>query len=181
VLLWSTLNSLFRSRVRLEAEILILRQQLNVLRRNSPKRFTFATLDRLVFVGLYRLVPGIVDALAIVRPETVIRWQRAGFRSFWRLRSRRRGGRPRVLPEIRQLIRNMSVANPLWGARRIQGELLKLGIEVGQTSVAKYMVRRREGPSQVVPQNQEAIQQPEGKRRHDEQVHRLEILSLQQC
>src|SRR5215470_11839965 len=98
VLLWSALNSLFRSRVRLEAEILILRQQLNVLQRNSPKRFAFRTFDRLVFVGLYRLVPGIVDALAIVRPETVVRWQRAGFRLFWRWRSRRRGGRPRVPP-----------------------------------------------------------------------------------
>ena len=148
VLLWSALNSLFRSRVRLEAEILILRQQLNVLRRNSPKRFAFRTLDRLVFVELYRLVPGIVDALAIVRPETVVRWHRAGFRSFWRWRSRRRGGRPRVPPEIRRLIRNMSVANPLWGAPRIYGELLKLGIDVGQTSVAKYIARRRGGPSQ---------------------------------
>ena len=117
-LLWSALNSLFRSRLRLEAEILILRQQINVLRRNSPKRFAFRTLDRLVFVGLYRLVPGIVDALAIVRPETVVRWHRAGFRSFWRWRSRRRAGRPRVPPEIRRLIRNMSVANPLWGAPR---------------------------------------------------------------
>ena len=148
VLLWSALNSLFRSRVRLEAEILILRQQLNVLQRNSPKRFAFRTLDRLVFVGLYRLVPGIVDALAIVRPETVVRWHRAGFRSFWRWRSRRRGGRPRVPPEIRRLIRNMSVANPLWGAPRSHGELLKLGIDVGQTSVAKYIARRRGGPSQ---------------------------------
>ena len=148
VLLWSALNSLFRSRVRLEAEILILRQQLNVLQRNSPKRFAFRTLDRLVFVGLYRLVPGIVDALAIVRPETVVRWHRAGFRSFWRWRSRRRAGRPRVPPEIRRLIRNMSVANPLWGAPRIYGELLKLGIDVGQTSVAKYIARRRGGPSQ---------------------------------
>jgi len=119
-----------------------------VLRRNSPKRFAFRTLDRLVFVGLYRLVPGIVDALAIVRPETVVRWHRAGFRSFWRWRSRRRGGRPRVPSEIRQLIRNMSVANPLWCAPRIHAELLKLGIDVGQTSVAKYMARRRGGPSQ---------------------------------
>ena len=148
MLLWSALNSLFRSRVRLEAEILILRQQLNVLQCNSPKRFAFRTLDRLVFVGLYRLVPGIVDALAIVRPETVVRWHRAGFRSFWRWRSRRRGGRPRVPPEIRRLIPNMSVANPLWGAPRIYGELLKLGIDVGQTSVAKYIARRRGGPSQ---------------------------------
>src|SRR5215467_6281090 len=118
VLLWSALNSWFRSRVRLEAEILILWKQLNVLRRNSPKRFAFRALDRLVFVGLYRLVPGIGDALAIVRPETVVRWHRAGFRSFWRWRSRRRGGRPKVPVEIRQLIRTMSMANPLWGAPR---------------------------------------------------------------
>jgi hypothetical protein len=148
MLLWAALASLFRSRVRLEAEIRVLRQQINVLRRKSPKRSVFRTFDRLVFVGLYRLVPGIVDALAIVRPETVVRWHRAGWRSFWRWRSRRRGGRPSVPLEIRRLIRDMSLANPLWGALRIHGELLKLGIEVGQTSVAKYMARRRGGPSQ---------------------------------
>ena len=96
MLLWSALTRLFRSRVRLEAEILVLRQQINVLRRKSPKRLAFGSFDRMVFVGLYRLVPGIVDALAIVRPETVIRWHRAGFRSFWRWKSRRRGGKPRV-------------------------------------------------------------------------------------
>jgi transposase InsO family protein len=148
ILLWSALIGLFRSRARLEAENLVLRQQINVLRRNSPKRFVFGTFDRLALVGLYRLVPGIVDALTIVRPETVIRWHRAGFRSFWRWKSRRRGGRPRVPLEIRKLIRDMSLANPLWGAPRIHGELLKLGVDVGQTSVAKYMARRRGGPSQ---------------------------------
>jgi transposase InsO family protein len=148
ILLWTALTSLFRSRARLEAEILVLRQQINVLRRKSPKRFVFGAFDRLVFVGLYRLAPGIVDALAIVRPETVVRWHRAGFRSFWRWKSRRRGGRPSVPLEFRKLIRDMSLANPLWGAPRIHGELLKLGIDVGQTSVAKYMVRRRGGPSQ---------------------------------
>jgi len=96
-----------------------------------------------VFVGLYRLAPGILDALAIVRPETLV-----GFGSLWRWRSRRRGGRPSVPLEIRGLIRDTSLANPLWGAPRINGELLKLGIDVGQTSVAKYMARRRGGPSQ---------------------------------
>src|SRR5882762_10439805 len=149
VLLWSALTSLFRSRVRLEAEIPVLREQISVLRRTSPKRFAFGIFDRMVFVGLYRLVPGIVDALAIVRLETVIRWHRAGFRSFWRWKSRRRGGKPRVPLEIRKLIRNMNLANPLWGAPRIHGELLKLGIDVGQTSVAKYVARRRGGPSQA--------------------------------
>ena len=103
VLLWSALTSLFRSRVRLEAEILVLRQQINVLRRTSPKRFAFGIFDRWVFVGLYRLVPGIVDALSIIQPETVVRWHRAGFRLFWRWKSRRRGGRPKVPLEIRRL------------------------------------------------------------------------------
>jgi transposase InsO family protein len=147
-LLWSALADLFRTRAGLEAEILVLRRQINVLRRKSPKRVVLSNVDRLVFIGLYRFVPGTLDALAIIRPETVIRWHRAGFRSFWRWRSRRRGGRPQVPLEIRRLIRSMSPANPLWGAPRIHGELLKLGIDVGQTSVAKYMARGRRGPSQ---------------------------------
>jgi len=87
ILLWSVLIGLFSSRARLEAEILVLRHQINVLRRNSPKRFVFGAFDKWLFVELYRLVPGIVDALAIVRPETVVRWHRAGFRSFWRWKS----------------------------------------------------------------------------------------------
>jgi hypothetical protein len=95
-----------------------------------------------------RLFPNARDALAIVRPETVVRWHRMGFRPYWRWKSSRRPGRPLVLAEIRQLIREMSVANPLWGAPRIHGELLKLGIDIGQTSVAKYMARRRGPPSQ---------------------------------
>ena len=89
-----------------------------------------------------------MNALVIVEPETVIRWHRAGFRLFWRWKSRGRGGRPKVPLEIRQLIRTMSLANPLWGAPRIHGELLKLGINVGQTSVGKYMARHRRPPSQ---------------------------------
>ena len=100
------------------------------------------------WVGSASLFPKARDALAIVRPDTVVRWHRAGFRLFWRWKSRRRLGRPAVPAEIRQLIREMSIANPLWGAPRIHGELLKLGIDVGQTSVAKYMVRRRGPPSQ---------------------------------
>jgi transposase InsO family protein len=147
-LIWLALVGAFRSRVSLEAENTILRHQLNVLRRKSPKRPTFGMLDRLVFVGLYRLAPKVLDVLAVVKPETVIKWHRAGFRSYWRWKSRRRGGRPNVAPEIRKLIREMSIANPLWGAPRIHGELLKLGIEIGQTSVAKYMARRRAPPSQ---------------------------------
>jgi hypothetical protein len=110
-----------------------------VLRPKSPKKFVFSKFDRLMLVGLWRLVPGTVGALAIVQPENVVRWHHAGFRSFWRWKSRRRGGRPRVPLEIRRLIRDMSLANPFSGAPGIHGELLKLGIDVGQTSVAKYM------------------------------------------
>ncbi len=138
-LVWLALVGLFRSRASLEAEILILRHQLNIQRRQSPKRLNFSTLDRLIFAGLYRLAPSVLGAL---------RWHRAGFRSYWRWKSRHRGGRPTVPLEIRELIREASVVNPLWGAPRLHGELLKLGIEIGQTSVAKYMARRRGPPSQ---------------------------------
>jgi len=139
---------LIRSRVMLEAEIWTLRQQINVLRRTAPKKLSFCAVDRMIFVGLYRLFPKMCDALAIVKPDTLVRWHRAGFRSYWHWKSRRRGGRPIVPVEIRRLIREMSIANPLWGAPRIHGELLKLGIDIGQTSVAKYMARRRGPPSQ---------------------------------
>ena len=135
------LIGLFRPRASLQVEILILRHQLNVLRRKSPQRPTFTSIDRLVFAGLYRLAPGMLDALAIVKPETVIRWHRAGFRAYWRWKSRLRGGRPKTPLEVRHLIREISLANPLRGAPRIHGELLKLGIDVGQTTAAKYMAR----------------------------------------
>jgi len=147
-LIWAALVRLFRSRASLVAEILVLRHQINIQRRHLPKRQTFSAKDRLILAGLYRLAPTILNALAILKPETVMEWHRVGFRSFWRWKSRRRGGRPTVPPEIRKLIREMSIANPLWGAPRIHGELLKLGIDVGQTSVAKYMVKRRGPPSQ---------------------------------
>src|ERR1700730_13150214 len=111
-------------------------------------RLSFSVFDRLVFVDLYRLFPKICDALAIVKPDTIVRWHRADFRLYWCWKSRRRGGRPTVPLEIRKLIREMSIANSLWGAPRIHGELLKLGIEIGQTSVAKYMATRRGPPSQ---------------------------------
>src|SRR5580704_5287106 len=147
-LIWWAIIGLFRSRASLEAEIVAPRHQLNVLRRKSPKRLAFSNFDRLIFASLYRISPRIVNALVIVKPETVIRCHRAGFRLFWRWKSRSCGGRPKVPLEIRQLIREMSLANPLWGAPRIHGELLKLGIDVGQTSVAKYMARQRKPPSQ---------------------------------
>ena len=131
-LIWWPVTGFFRSRALLEAEIVALRHQLNVLRRKAPKRLVFSNFDRLVFASLYRLVPGILNTLVIVKPETVIRWHRAGFRLFWRWKSRSRVGRPKAPVEIRKLIRDMSLANPLWGAPRIHGELLKLGIDVGR-------------------------------------------------
>jgi len=147
-LIWCAFVGLFRSRASLQAEILVLRHQLNVLRRNSPQRITPSGIDRLVFAGLYALVPSVLDALQIVKPDTVIRWHRAGFRAYWRWKSGPRAGRPATAAEIRQLIRVMSIANPFWGAPRIHGELLKLGIDVGQTTVAKYMAKGRRPPSQ---------------------------------
>src|SRR4029078_11678883 len=127
---------------------LVLRQQINVLRRGAPRKLAFNPIDRLIFIGLYGSLPQPGRALGIVKPDTFVRWHRAGFRSYWRWKSRRRCGRPTVSLEIRRLIREMSLAAPLWGAPRIHGELLKLGIEIGQTSVAKYMARRRAPPSQ---------------------------------
>jgi hypothetical protein len=139
---------LFRSRAALVAEILTLRQPINIRRRTAPKKQTFSAIDRLIFVCLYLLLPSVRDALAIVKPETVVKWHRAGFRLYWRWKSKARVGRPAVPLQIRKLIREMSIANPLWAAPRIHGELLKLGVDIGQTSVAKYMVRRRDLPSQ---------------------------------
>jgi transposase InsO family protein len=147
-LIWYALVGWFRSRVSLEAENLALRHQLNILRRRSPQKLSLSNIDRLVFAGLYRWEGGILDALTIIKPETLIRWHRAGLRSYWRWKSRPQGGRPKTELEVRQLIRQMSIANPLWGAPRIHGELLKLGIDVGQTTVAKYMARGRRPPSQ---------------------------------
>ncbi len=147
LVVWMVVD-LMRSRATLEAEILTLRQQINVLRRTAPKKLSFCTVDRLIFVGLYQLFPKICDVLAIVKPDTIVRWHHAGFRSYWRWKSRPRGGRPTVPLEVRRLIREMSITNPLWGAPRIHGELLKLGIDIGQTSVAKYMAKRRRPTSQ---------------------------------
>ncbi len=150
-LIWIVLAALalpFKSKGRLEAEKAILRQQIIVLRRQVHGRVKLTNLDRTIFVQLYRWFPWALRALVIVRPETIIRWHQAGFRAYWRWRSRRRGGRPRIDPELRMLIRRMSLDNPLWGAPRIHGELLKLGYEVAQSSVAKYMIRRRGRPGQ---------------------------------
>jgi hypothetical protein len=134
-----------RSRAVVELENLALRHQLHVLRRQRPGRLRLFSIDRLLWIWLYRLWPRCLEVMVLVRPATVVQWHRQGFRLFWRWRSR--SGRPSVDREVRDLIRQMSSANPLWGAPRIHGELLKLGIGVGQATVAKYMVRRRGAPS----------------------------------
>ena len=144
----AVLASPFKSKLRLEAENAVLRHQLNVLRRRPHGRVRLTTHDRLFFTQLYRWFPAILNVLTIIRPETLMRWHRAGFRCYWLWKSRRRGGRPPVEMELRALIRRISIENPLWGAPRIHGELLKLGFEVAQSSVAKYMVKRRRPPSQ---------------------------------
>ena len=144
----AVLASPFKSKLRLEAENAVLRHQLIVLRRRLHGRVRLTNHDRWFFIQLYRWFPSILQVLTIIRPETLVRWHRAGFRCYWRWKSRRRGGRPQIETELRALIRRMSIENPLWGAPRIHGELLKLGFEVAQSSVAKYMVKRRGPPSQ---------------------------------
>jgi len=144
----AVLASPFKSTLRLEAENAVLRHQLNVLRRRPHGRVRLTNNHRWFFIQLYRWFPSILQVLTIIGPETLVRWHRAGFRSYWRWKSRPQGGRPQIHTELRALIRRMSVENPLWGAPRIHGELLKLGFEVAQSSVAKYMVKRRGPPSQ---------------------------------
>jgi transposase InsO family protein len=138
----------FKSKGRLEAENAALRHQLIVLRRRVRGRVQLTNGDRLFLVQLYRWFPSVLKAITIIRPETVVRWHRAGFRRYWRWKSCSLGGRPKIDAELRALIRRMSAENPLWGAPRIHGELLKLGFEVAQSSVAKYMVKRCGPPSQ---------------------------------
>ena len=140
--------SCFQSHERLKAEIVVLRHQLNILRRKTPNRPKLSGSDRALFVWLYQLFPSIAGAITIVRPETVIRWHRTGFRAWWRWKSRNQGGRPKVERELRDLIHRMCEENPLWGAPRIHGELLKLGFSVAQSTVSKYMLRRQWPPSQ---------------------------------
>jgi hypothetical protein len=141
--LWSVLHT---HRV-LATENLVLRQQLAVLKQRHPRpRLTDA--DRLFWVILSRTWSDWRETLHIVQPETVVRWHRQGFRYYWRWKSRRHG-RPRIDPQVRELIQRMCRANPLWGAPRIHGELLKLGIEVSEATVSRYMVKRCGPPSQT--------------------------------
>jgi putative transposase len=142
----SLLSFRVRSRASLELELVALRHQLTVLRRQHPGQPRLFSADRLLWVWLYRIWPQVLDALVLVKPATVLDWHRKGFRLYWRRRSRHLG-RPRMSREIRDLIRQMSLANALWGAPRIHGELLKLGIEVSQATVGRYLPWRPKAPS----------------------------------
>src|SRR5271165_3584513 len=137
-LLAAFIANLFKSRRRLEAEILFLRHQLNIALRQRPARLPLRGSDRALLVWMARLWPSLLGMVQVVEPATILRWHRAGFRSYWRWKSRRRAGRPRIDRELRDLIRRMSRENPLWGAPRIHGELLKLGFELAESTVSKY-------------------------------------------
>jgi len=143
-----TVRGTVRSRATLQLEILALRHQLHVLQRSRRRRIHLTQADRLLWVWLSGTWAEWRSAIVIVRPETVIAWHRRAFRRFWTWKSRHRIGRPAVASELRALIRSMSQANRTWGAPRIHGELLKLGIEIGESSVTKYLVRTRRPPSQ---------------------------------
>ena len=137
----AVLASPFKSKLRLEAENAVLRHQLNVVRRRLPSRVRLTNHDRWFLIQLYRWFPSILKVLTVIRPETLVRWHRAGFRCYWRWKSPPLGRRLQIETKLRGLIRRMSMENPLWGAPRIHGELLKLGFEVAQSSVANGMDR----------------------------------------
>ena len=140
---------LFKSRSRLEAENLFLRHQLNIALQRAPNRFRLRGSDRALLIWMTKLWPSLLSATQVVQPETILRWHRAGFKVFWRWKSRNRAGRPKIDRGLRDLIQRMSKENRLWGASRIHGELLMLGFEVAQSTVSKYMVRVRNPPSQT--------------------------------
>src|ERR1700740_1484656 len=148
-LLATFIADLFKPPRRLEVENLFLRHQLNVALRRAPQRVRLRAGDRVLMVWMTRRWPSLLGLSRVVQPDTIMRWHRAGFRTYWRRKSRGRPGRPRVSRELRELIRRMSKENPLWGAPRIHGELLKLGFEVAESTVSKYMIRRRGPPSQT--------------------------------
>jgi hypothetical protein len=137
----------FRPRRRLEVENLYLRHQLNILMRKAPQRIRLRGADRALMVWMTRLWPSLLNLTRVVQPDTILRWHRTGFRAYWRWKSRGQPGRPRINCELRELIRQMSRENRLWGAPRIHGELLKLGFEVAHSTVSKYMIHRLTRPT----------------------------------
>jgi transposase InsO family protein len=147
-LLWLLICNLFKSQGQLRAENLLLRHQLNIALRRAPPRPRLLQSDRVLLVWMTRFYPELLGLAQVVKPETILRWHRAGFRAFWRWKSRKRAGRPKIDRALRDLIRRMNRENPLWGAPRIHGELLMLGFDVAQSTVSKYMVRSKAPPSQ---------------------------------
>jgi hypothetical protein len=148
-LLGTFVANLLTSRRRLEVENLFLRHQLNIALRRTPHRLRLRGSDRTLLVWMTWLWPSLLGLSHIVQPATILRWHRAGFRAYWRWKSSRRPGRPKVDRELRELIQRMSKENPLWGAPRIHGELLKLGFDIAESTVSKYMIRHRGPPSQT--------------------------------
>lgn len=150
ITLGATLADLLRSRASLQLEILALRQQLAMVADRDRKRLSFHKSERIFWVWLYRLWPACLQTLKIFKPDTLVRWHRKGFRLYWTWKSRpRQGGRPAIDPDVRKLIRTMSRNNIGWGAPRIHGELKMLGIEISESTVAKYMIRHCNPPSQT--------------------------------
>jgi putative transposase len=150
IILWAVASSAVKTRAALQLENIALRHQIGLIHRSAKKRPQLYAPDRLLWVWLSRVWADWRSALVIVKPETVIAWHRKAFRLFWTWKIRRgKLGRPPVPRQVRDLIRRMSKENPGWGAPRIHGELLKLGINVGETSVSKYLVRNRKPPSQT--------------------------------
>ena len=147
-LLATFIAALLKPRHRLEVENLFLRHQLNIALRRAPQRPRPRGSDRALMVLMTWLWPSLLGLSRIVQPDTILRWHRAGFRAYWRWKSHGRPARPRVHRELREFIRRTSNENPLWGAPRIHGELLKLGLEVAESTVSKYISRRRGPPSQ---------------------------------
>ena len=148
----AALGASLRSRASLQAEIVALRHQLAVLQRAAPKRLRLRLADRMLWVLLSRFWYGWRSALTLVHPDTVVAWHRKGFAMFWNWKSRRgRAGRPALARRIRDLVRQRADENPLWGAARIHGELLKLGIQTAESTVSKYLRRRlpRQRPAQT--------------------------------
>jgi hypothetical protein len=144
-LLGMFLVDLFKSRRRLEAENLFLRHQLSIALRRAPPRLRLSGCDRAMLFWMTQLWPSLLGVTQVVEPETILRWHRAGFKAFWRWKSRKRAGRPKIDRGLRELIRQMGRENPTWGAPRIHGEPLMLGFAVAQSTVSKYMPQGR-GP-----------------------------------
>jgi hypothetical protein len=159
--------NLFKPRRQLAVENLFLRHQLNIYLRRAPHGLRLRASDRAALVWMTCLWPSLLGLSRVVQPDAILRWHRAGFRAYWRWKARGRPGRPRVSRELRELIAQMSKENPLWGAPRIHGELLKLGLEIAESTVSKYMMTPRAALADMA----HIPAQPCGRHRGDRSVH----------